>query len=124
MRAHDFITEGQVSDEFTELARKFIPFVKKQLELDKLPKIIFLNKPMDGTFGRYYKGTVRVVVKDRHPVDVLRTLAHELVHWKQELNGEIHDGAGDTGSPQENEANAEAGVVMRNFNQSNPDAIK
>jgi hypothetical protein len=67
------------------------------------------------TFGTYNPSTDEIVVvkNKRHPVDVLRTLAHELVHHKQreagqELNGE-------DGSATENEANAKAGELMRKF---------
>ena len=35
-------------------------------------------------------------------MDVCRTLAHELVHYKQDLDNELEDDdAGSTGSPQE-----------------------
>jgi len=60
-----------------------------------------------------------VVKGQRHPIDVLRTLAHELVHHKQreagqELNGE-------DGSNTENEANAKAGELMRKFRTLRPE---
>lgn len=32
---------------------------------------------------------IRLFVHNRHPKDVLRTAAHELVHWKQQRNGDI-----------------------------------
>jgi hypothetical protein len=55
-------------------------------------------------------------------MDVCRTLAHELVHYKQDLNHELDgDDPGATGSPQENEANAEAAVIMRNWGKKHPD---
>jgi len=50
----------------------------------------------------------------------LRTLAHELVHRKQQLEDRLYVGAGDDGSDIENEANAEAGVIMRKFGKANP----
>ena len=51
-------------------------------------------------------------------MDVLRTLAHELVHWKQCQMGEELDGA--DGSDTENQANAVAGIIMRRFGKSCP----
>ena len=51
-------------------------------------------------------------------MDVLRTLAHELVHWKQCQMGEELDGA--DGSDAENQANAVAGIIMRRFGKSYP----
>jgi len=63
-------------------------------------------------------GSVTIVVGDRHQMDIMRTLAHELVHVRQMKSYEP-DGA--TGSKDENEANAMAGVLMREWGQNNPD---
>ena len=54
-------------------------------------------------------------VKDRSTADFLRTLAHELVHRKQAEDGRLKPGDGATGSDIEDEANAEAGVLLRKF---------
>lgn len=32
---------------------------------------------------------IRLFVFGRHPKDVLRTAAHELIHWKQQVDGDI-----------------------------------
>lgn len=47
--------------------------------------------------------------------DILRTLAHELVHHMQNLDDRLQDNSGDDGSPEENEANALAAVIMRQY---------
>ena len=65
-------------------------------------------------------GVIRVVVVNRNLADVLRTLAHELVHRKQQLEDRLYTGAGEDGSDIENEANAEAAVIMRKFGKANP----
>jgi len=65
-------------------------------------------------------GTIRVVATNRNLADVLRTLAHEIVHRKQQLDGRLHLGAGDDGTEIENEANAEAAIIMRKFGKANP----
>jgi hypothetical protein len=45
-----------------------------------------------------------------------------MVHFKQDLNDELNDAAaGSTGSPQENDANARAAVIMRNWGKLHPD---
>jgi hypothetical protein len=112
------------------MIKKFLPLVKQELKLDKLPKIKIQRHVAvhDGqaTFGRFVNGeeTIYVGIADRHPVDVLRTLAHELVHWRQFLDGRIEPDSGRTGSPIENEANAIAGILMRNFNKKYPNAVK
>jgi hypothetical protein len=125
------ITESKRAELATvPMIKKFLPIVKQELNLEKLPKIKIQRHVAvhDGqaTFGRFVNGeeTVYVGIADRHPVDVLRTLAHELVHWRQFLDGRIEPGSGETGSPIENEAHAVAGVLMRNFNKKYPNAVK
>ena len=54
-------------------------------------------------------------VKNRNMADLLRTLAHELVHRKQDEDGRINNNSGETGSEIENEANAMAGILLRDF---------
>lgn len=94
---------------------------RKDLGLSELPSIEFVNEPTvggDSSFG-VFDGAIKVVVKDRHPIDVSRTLVHELCHWKQRLNGQELDG--NTGSDTENEANAVAGIIMRKFGKMHPE---
>ena len=51
----------------------------------------------------------------RHVVDIMRSLAHELIHKRQNERGELTDESGIAGSPHENEANSLAGVIMRQY---------
>ena len=60
-----------------------------------------------------------MAIKGRHLVDISRTLAHELVHWKQRIEGQELDGS--DGSETENQANAIAGIIMRRFGQRYPE---
>jgi hypothetical protein len=100
-----------------------IQWVADQLDIKQLPEISLLDTPNDTSFGGYNPNTqsINLVVGGRHPIDVLRTLAHELTHYKQDCDGKLNAGAGDTGTPQENEANANAGIVMRDFAGENPE---
>ena len=52
---------------------------------------------------------------------MLRTLAHELTHHKQNLAGILDPHSGATGTDEENQANANAGIVMRDFAKQNPE---
>jgi len=92
---------------------------KTELELDNLPEIHILNEPLDSTSFGEFDGRIRVVAKDRHPIDVMRTLAHELTHYKQMSSGMELDG--NDGSETENGANAIAGIIMRKFAHKYPD---
>lgn len=95
---------------------------RNELNISELPPIEFLEEPViPGTtsFGAFFGDRIVVVVLNRHPVDVCRTLAHEIVHWKQQVSGEDLDGT--TGSNTENDANALAGVILRKFGEKYPE---
>jgi hypothetical protein len=106
-----------------QVVKKYVPWIAKQLGLKSLPEITYLSEPQGHSFGGYEPdtGTIKLVTGGRHVVDILRTLAHELVHYHQHQSGQELNG--DTGSDTENEANAEAGIIMRNFAQHHPQAL-
>lgn len=109
-----------------DFIKSFLPFVKEELQINELPIIKVVDRipgADEKTFGCYKQEerTIYVVSKGRHPKDVLRTLAHEIVHYKQDLHDELDNESGITGSQEENEANAEAGVIMRNYSEQNPE---
>lgn len=111
-----------------KLANEFIKFVVKELQLPSLPRSIrFADANYAAehlSFGTYNPLNDEIVIskENRHPVDVLRTLAHELVHHKQRLDGKTLDG--NDGSDIENEANAVAGELMRKFRKIRPEIFK
>ena len=99
----------------------FIKFCKEQLELTTSPSIKFVSDTEDTTFGYFDNDNKNIVVqlKGRHQMDVMRTVAHELVHYKQDKTlGRELDGR--DGSVDENEANSLAGVLLRRWGQKNP----
>lgn len=108
------------------LMEKFIDFVNGYLGIDE-PCKITLTTSRDGiTTTAYYDIVNRVVciyIKDRAIMDVMRSVAHELVHHHQnergDLSGRAEEGA--DGSPIENEANAKAGEIIRVFGKQNPE---
>lgn len=107
------------------LTKEFIKFVAKELNMKSLPKKIafvsddYAQKHL--TFGTYdmQNDVVLVANGSRHIADVLRTLAHELVHHKQREDGKVLNGQ--DGSDIENEANAKAGELMRKFRTVHPE---
>lgn len=131
LRAFRLSEDSEVSEEqIISMVKSFLPMAVKELKIKTLPKIIIKKhiETHDGqaTFGRFVNEEEKIYlgIADRHPVDILRTLAHELVHFKQHEQGRMEPDSGDTGSPIENEANAVAGVLMRYFNKKYPDAVK
>lgn len=110
--------------EFVEnhMLTHMLQLCKHELDLDELPPVNMLGTETTtgaGTsFGQFTDDGIEVVTTGRHPMDVMRTLAHELVHWKQKISGMELDGS--DGSETENQANAVAGVILRRFGQQYP----
>jgi hypothetical protein len=123
-----FTTETQdPTDE--EILRDFVDFCVKELKIKHMPRVKLRRDPqwpaIHKTFGRYNdeNKTLEVAWGQRHIMDVLRTVAHELTHKHQhEREGHrMGPDAGETGSPYENEANARAGVLMRDYGRLHPE---
>lgn len=94
---------------------KFIKFAAKELRLPSLPKIHFVGKSENtkNAFGHSKNSDIFVRITDRHPGDIMRTIAHELIHYKQNLMGIRMPE-----EQREDSANAIAGRIMRKFNIS------
>jgi Zn-dependent peptidase ImmA (M78 family) len=77
------------------------------------------------TTASYGNNKVKIYAKDRAIVDIMRSIAHELTHLKQDVEGRLndknHDKDNSAGSPIENEANATAGTIMRKFGEEYPE---
>lgn len=121
-------TVNTKSNSKARIVGEFIKFAKRRLELNGFPmglKMITdseFPKQMK-SFGGYNPDNDEIFVyagNDRNIVDVIRTLAHELVHLKQRQDGRIIGlEQGKTGSDIENEANAAAGILLRDFGKRN-----
>jgi cytidyltransferase-like protein len=121
-----YLTEGRLNESQTATIGEFIKYSIKNLELQNPPSNLTLsydnNKAKEKrSFGYFDPSSKKiwVYVKNRNMADILRTLAHELVHRKQEEDGRLTPTSGETGSPIEDEANAMAGVLLRNFGKIN-----
>ena len=70
---------------------KFIKFVKEELSLTQPFNVKLVNQRDDDlkTYAYYdmSNGTVKVYCKDRGLADVLRSIAHELIHHHQNQGG-------------------------------------
>lgn len=122
-KKNESVDSTSTTDKFV---KKFLPWVARELDIKQLPEIKLLDRPMNTSFGTYDSetNTLYLVTAGRHPVDVLRTLAHELTHHKQNMAGILDPHSGGTGTEEENEANSQAGIVMRNFNQEHPEYLE
>ena len=106
--------------------RDFLPIAIAHLELDHIPKIKLVKSLDDTTFGHFNSNeqVIYAVVANRNPVDILRTIAHEMTHYKQGQEHQLTNDSGETGSTIEDEANAEGGVIMREFNEQFPQYLQ
>jgi hypothetical protein len=106
----------------------FLEFAKDELQLNKVPSVEIksLKEEPQPSFGAYSPSTNQIFLdtSNRHVVDVLRTLAHELVHAKQNELGLIGPDSGNTGSDIENDANSIAGIIIRDYGKQNPSIYK
>jgi hypothetical protein len=128
MRAQEFSSVGEKKERFKEMFSKFLPLCMEILKLDSLPNMKFhahIRDDKQPTFGRFVNETqtLEVALANRHPNDILRTIAHELQHYKQGTEHRLRPDSGETGSPIENEAHAMAGIVMRHFNKRYPEYL-
>ena len=107
----------------TKIMAAFVNFAKKELGIeDDIKVAMAFERTPDITTTAYYNmdGFVKIYVKDRAIIDVCRSIAHELVHHKQNIDGRLDANSGDTGSEIENEANSKAGIILREYGKLNP----
>lgn len=114
-----------------KLINQFMPFAQKHIGFEHPPKLFLkqdqenANNPLGKTaFYDPEAKSVTLYITNRHPKDILRSLGHELVHHKQNCNGEFED-AGDMGEgyaqnnpflrTKEEEANRDGSMCLRDF---------
>ncbi|HUS49710.1 MAG TPA: hypothetical protein VMZ91_06065, partial [Candidatus Paceibacterota bacterium] len=111
----DNLDEGKVN-----LIKEFIIDCCNDLNI-KEPCCVFLTGERGGpitTTASYNPSNdhIWIYTKNRNMLaDPLRSLAHEIRHFKQKLDGVLHDKSGEDGSEHENEANSFSGKMIRKF---------
>lgn len=103
----------------------FAKWACKRLEISPVPEVIYSNDIDEVEEKRSFghatsRGEIWIYVGDRTPADVMRTLCHELVHFKQfeeELANDDMDE--ETRQGIEDVANAMAGRMLRDYGKQN-----
>jgi len=111
------------------LIEKFFPYAQENMNFDRSVTIVLesdlenAQNPLGKT--AYYSpsdDTVVLYTDNRHPKDLMRSLSHELVHHKQNCNGELSEVTGEqgyaqteTGSRIEEEAYSLGNKCFRNW---------
>lgn len=85
-----------LKEQYQVLVKSLLPYAQKQLGFNKPPVINFLDdeenssNPLGKTgFYRPDNKSISVFITGRHPKDILRSIAHELVHYQQDCDGRL-----------------------------------
>jgi hypothetical protein len=109
--------------QFESILNKFLVFLKREIRFDYDIPIILVDDvdfcKKNKTFGLMYPDKIVISIVNRHPIDILRTVAHEYIHHKQQSEGKKLNG--NAGSASENEANAKAGEILRKYGSIHPE---
>jgi hypothetical protein len=128
------INEGEAtfpSDEKQHL-EKFVDFVKRELNIENDVNIRYqtdkdgikttaVYKYQDGGDEEFEQSEVRVYTRERALQDIMRSVAHELVHHQQNERGELEGKISNVGGPIEDEANAVAGELLKKYGIEHPE---
>lgn len=107
----------QTDERYLEHIVNFIKFTSKLLKLDDDFNIYLIGKGADSdtTTGGYRKdnNTITCLYQDRALIDILRSIAHEIEHQRQNRFNLIGDNPQNIGGFLENDANIIAGILIK-----------
>jgi pyrimidine deaminase RibD-like protein len=121
------ITESVDPDHLKKILHRFYKSCVSKLKLKNPPRLRLETTPdwsrENGSFGQYEpeSNTLILATYGRHVLDILRTMAHEMTHRQQDEREPLPADAGATGSPYEDQANAMAGRIMRQWAEEQPE---
>jgi hypothetical protein len=85
-------------EEMIQHLKDYYKYAKAHLDIDESPKVVFAydkNNANDflGKTGHYdpKSKTIHLFIVDRHPKDIIRSFAHELIHHYQNLHERLPD---------------------------------
>ena len=118
----NYINGCDLSNKDKNLMKKFIVFLNKKYPLNNDVKITFTGKRFGGmsSGSRTNDSELKILTNGRLNRDVIRTLAHEWVHEYQ-INVLNREHGPNIGGKNEDEANAEAGSLIKKFEKSFPE---
>lgn len=111
----------EVTEDIQSQLERFAEWACKQLDISSVPDINYSNDydtvEQQRSFGHATSdGGIWIYVGDRTPADAMRTLCHELVHYKQFNEGLASDDMDEeTRQGVEDVANAMAGRMLRQY---------
>ncbi len=127
------ITEGEsvFPAEDKKHLEDFVDFVVKELGITEPVEINYQTDKDGINTTAVYKysaetsnvteSEIKVYTKERALQDIMRSVAHELVHHKQNEDGELEGKIQNVGGPIEDEANAKAGELLKKYGLDHPE---
>jgi len=128
------INEGETSfpSEENQHLERFVDLVVKELGIENEVNIDYTEdkskvrttatyKYEDGENSDIENAEVTVYTKKRALQDIMRSVAHELVHHHQNEEGELKGKIQNVGGPIEDEANAVAGELLKKYGLQHPE---
>lgn len=130
------LSEGKTifDSEDKKLIDDFVHFTKKELKIKHDVDIEFRddkgeNGEISTTAVYQYSdkdpasdvADIKVHAGDRYLIDIMRSVAHELVHHQQNENGKLKGKISNVGGPIEDEANAVAGELIKKYGKLHPE---
>ena len=121
------VDESADPDQLKKILHRFYRSCVDKLQLKNPPQLRLETTPdwsrENGSFGQYESETNTLILatSGRHVLDILRTMAHEMTHRQQDEREPLPIDAGETGSPWEDQANAMAGRIMRDWAEEQPE---
>lgn len=124
--------ESQFDSSEKKTIDDFVDFVKKELNINNDVEVKLQNdkdgikttavyKYKDGEDEKFEDSEIRVFTLGRALVDVLRSIAHELVHHMQNEKGDLEGKVSNVGGPIEDEANSVAGEMIKKYGLKDPE---
>ena len=109
-----------------QILKRFQVYLKRELQLNYDIPVVLIDDAdfakQISAFGMISKdNAIHLSIINRHPVDIMRTLAHEFIHYKQFIETGKHSMSSHAGSLTENQANAKAGEIMRKYGKMHSD---
>lgn len=130
------LSEGKTTfpSEDKKVLDDFINFTKKELNIKYDVDIEFRdddgeNNEIKTTAVYQYSdkdpksdiADIKVHAGDRYLIDIMRSVAHELVHHQQNEKGKLKGKISNVGGPIEDEANAVAGELLKKYGTQHPE---
>ncbi len=122
------LAESTLSDHEDEL-REFVKWTCDKLKIKEPPRIEFQDskdsEPQTKT--AHFDPTDKIIwiyTGNRNLADIMRSVAHELTHRKQDEKGQVNQEQNYPGSPIEQQADAVAGYLMKLYLDKKPGSLE